>query len=286
MARRILLAVPLLIWATAHAEVAEGTIVPPVQGAYLGARLQATANPWNAGVGADFGWREVMYQAENPALSYNYIGLEFLTQDIPQKLDFGVRVIFQPASFMQASLAYDRIGYPFGLFSTTEEPSRSEDDIWDVTNGIQSSWADEFTLNISLQKEIGNIQGRIQGRWSRLDIDNKRDHLYEPSEDIVLGSRDDIVGLDVSAGYISQLPFLSAVGPAATYLRTIDHNIERTRAGMWIQAWPFSRRQGDVIPFWTVKSRLDLWTEHPSRQWQPRLELTIGWERNIFQSNQ
>ena len=276
----------LLVWATADAEVAEGTIVPPVQGAYLGARIQSTANPWNAGVGANFGWREVMYQAEHPAFSYNYIGMEFITQDIVQKLDFGVRVVFQPASFLQTSLAYDRIGYPFGLVSVSGQSNGSEDDIWNFSNGLQSSWADEFTLNVSVQKEIGNIQGRIQGRWSRLDIDNKRDSLYEPSEDIVLRSRDDIVGLEISAGYITQAPFLAAVGPAATYLRTFDHDIERTRAGLWIQAWPFSRKQGEVIPYWTVKSRLDLWTEHPTRQWQPRLELTIGWERNIFQSNQ
>ena len=103
--------------------------------------------------------------------------------------------------------------------------------------------------------------------------------------DILVQSRDDILGAEFFAGYISQTPFLTAAGPAVSLLRSVDHKIDRNRSGVWIQAWPFSNRQGDVIPYWTVRSRLDIWTEHSSRRWEPRVELTIGWERNLFQSS-
>jgi hypothetical protein len=282
MSRRILV-ILLLSWAMADADVAEGVMVPPVEGAYLGFRTQATANPWNAGMGADFGWREVMYQAQAPALAYNYIGMEFLSQAIVQELDFGVRVVLQPTSFLQTSLTYERIGYPFGLISLAGDPGRSEDDIWNLSNGVTSNWADEFTWQWSVLKEIGSMQGRISGFWSRIDIDDTRDSLYLPSQDIVVQSRDDIIGLDFFAGYISQTPFLTAIGPAISTLTSIDHRVQRDRAGVWLQAWPFSQRHGQVIPYWTIRSRVDVWTEHSSRRWEPRLELTIGWESNIFQ---
>jgi hypothetical protein len=284
MLRQILLTF-LLCGATAEAEVAEGTLVPPVQGAYVGVRTQATANPWNAGVGWDFGWREVMYPAQSPAFAYNYIGMEFISQAIVQEADFGVRVVFQPTSFLQSSLDYHRIGYPTGLISLSGNPNRSEDDIWDLSGGLHSNWADEFTWHWAVQKEFGAIQGRVSAFWSRIDIDDTRDSLYLPSLDIISQSRDDIIGAEFFAGYMSQAPFLTAVGPAVSLLRSVDHKVDRDRAGIWLQAWPFSRRQGDVIPFWTVRSRLDIWTEHSSRRWEPRLELTIGWERNLFHPN-
>ena len=283
MLRQILLTF-LLCGAVADAEVAEGTMVPPVQGAYVGIRTQATANPWNAGVGADFGWREVMYEAQNPAFAYNYIGMEFISQAIVQEADFGVRVVFQPTSFLQSSLAYHRIGYPTGLISLAGNPNRSEDDIWDLSGGLRANWADQFTWHWAVQKEFGSIQGRLSAFWSRIDIDDTRDSLYLPSQDIIVQSRDDIFGAELFAGYIVQTPFLTATGPAISLLRSVDHKVDRNRAGMWLQTWPFSNRPGEVIPFWTIRSRLDFWTEHSSRRWEPRLELTIGWERNIFQS--
>src|ERR1035437_1067646 len=282
MLRQILLTF-LLCGATAEAEVAEGTLVPSVQGAYLGVRTQATVNPWNVGVGWDFGWREVMYPAQNPAFAYNFIAMEFISQAIVQEADFGVRVVFQPTSFLQSSLAYHRIGYPTGLISLAANPGRSEDDIWNLSSGLHSDWADQFTWHCALQKEFGSIQGRFSGFWSRIDIDDFRDSLYLPSQDIVVQSRDDIFGAEFFVGYISQTPFLTAVGPAVSLLRSVDHKVDRNRAGIWLQTWPFSSRQGEVIPFWTVRSRLDIWTEHSSRKWEPRLELTIGWERNLFQ---
>jgi hypothetical protein len=234
-------------------------------------------------MGADFGWREVMYQTEAPALAYNYIGMEFVSQAVVQELDFGVRVVLQPTSFLQTSLAYERIGYPFGLISLAGDPGRSENDIWNLSGGLSSDWADEFTWQWSVLKEIGSMQGRISGFWSRIDIDENRDSLYLPSQDIVVQSRDDIIGFDLFAGYISQAPFLTAIGPAVSTLTSIDHRVERDRAGVWLQAWPFSNRHGQVIPYWTIRSRVDVWTEHSSRRWEPRLELTIGWESNIFQ---
>ena len=97
--------------------------------------------------------------------------------------------------------------------------------------------------------------------------------------------RDDIINLVASLGYVTEAPFLAAVGPVYSYTQAVDHEIERGRVGIWMQAWPFSSRSGEFVPFWTLRSRLDLWTTHTSRRWQPRLELTLGWERNIFQPN-
>jgi hypothetical protein len=273
----------LLLAGAARAEVAEGALVPAVQGAYIGIRAQATGNPWNAGMGWDFGWREVMYESSDAALAYNYIGMEFVSQAIVQEQDFGVRVVFQPTSFLHTSLAYHRIAYPFGLVSMAGNPNRSEDAIWDMPTGVQNRWADEFTWQWSVQKVIGTVQGRVSGHWSRIDIDANTDSLYLPSQDIVARSRDDIVGFEFQAGRFFQNPFLIEVGPAITTLRSFNDRIDRSRAGLWVQAWPFSNRKGDFIPFWTLRSRVDFWTEHPSRRGEPRLEVTLGWERNLFQ---
>ena len=273
----------LLLCGIARAEVAEGALVPAVQGAYVGIRAQATANPWNAGMGGDFGWREVMYESHDPALAYNFIGMEFVSQAIVQEQDFGVRVVLQPTSFLQTSLAYHRIAFPWGLVEMKGNPSRSEDDIWKLSDGVVNRWADQFTWQWSVQKEIGTIQGRFSGFWSRIDVDENRDSVYLPSLDIVSQTRDDILGFEFFAGHISQDPFLVAIGPAVSYLRSLNDQIERSRLGLWVQAWPFSKHQGEVIPFLTLRSRLDLWTDHPSRKWEPRVEVTLGWERNIFQ---
>lgn len=261
----------------------EGTLVPPVQGAYVGFRSQVTANPWDASFSGNLGWREVIYPADHPALAYNFIGMEFLSQNSTHQLSIGARMFVQPASFFQSSLAYERIGFPFGVISFSGMPNRSENDIWVDGHDFDPAWADMFTWKWSIHREVGVLQGRLQGAWSRIDIDNSLDSVYLPNMDILSRSRDDLISLDASIGYVTETPFLAAVGPVYSYNQSVDHNIRRERMGIWMQAWPFSSRSGDIVPFWTLRSRLDLWTTHGSRQWQPRLELTLGWERNIFQ---
>ncbi len=261
----------------------EGTLVPPVQGAYFGFRSQATANPWDANVSWNLGWREVVYEAEHPALAYNFIGMEFLSQIAAHQSSIGARMFIQPVSFAQASLSYERIGFPFGVISFAGTPDRSENDIWMNNHVLDFSWGDMFTFRWSFQREVGILQGRLQGSWSRIDLDNAFDSVYLPNLDILSRSRDDLISVDASLGYVTETPFLAAVGPVFSYLQSIDHGIERKRVGVWMQAWPFSARNGEIKKYWTLRSRLDLWTTHSSRQWQPRLELTLGWERNIFQ---
>jgi len=263
----------------------EGTLVPPVQGAYLGFRSQATANPWDANFSWNLGWREVVYTTESPALAYNFIGMEFLSQTATHEGSLGARMFVQPASFFQTSLGYERIGFPFGLHSFSGHPDQSQDVIWMGGHTLDFAWADMFSWKWSFHREVGSLQWKIQGTWSRIDIDNSLDSLYIPNYDMISRSRDDIMSFDATMGYVTEAPFLAAVGPACSYSQSVDHKIEQSRVGVWMQAWPFSSRSGEIIPYWTLRSRLDLWTNHSSRQWQPRLELTLGWERNLFQPN-
>ncbi len=284
MARRQFMSIFLALVPT-FAKPPEGTLVPPVQGAYIGVRASGTANPWDAGGQANFGWREVLFTAEHPMLSYNFVGMEFMSRSATHDLALGARLFVQPVSFLQTSVAYERICYPFGLVSFTGHPDKSEDEIWTEPLEWNDSWADVFSWRWSVHREIGTLQGRISGTWSRIDVDNSLDSLYIPGFDLVARSRDDIMSLDASIGYVTEAPFLAAVGPVYSYTQSVDHEIERGRVGIWMQAWPFSSRSGEFVPFWTLRSRLDLWTTHTSRRWQPRLELTLGWERNIFQPN-
>lgn len=261
----------------------EGTLVPPIQGAYLGFRSQVTANPWDASFSWNLGWREVVYSAEHPAFAYNFIGMEFLSQNATHEMSIGARMFVQPTSFTQSSLSYERIGFPFGVVSFAGKPNGSENDIWMGDHTLDPAWADMFTWRWSFHREVGVVQGRIQGSWSRIDIDRDMDSVYLPNSDIISRSRDDLMSIDASLGYVTEAPFLAAVGPVFSYIRSIDHGIERKRVGISMQAWPFSARSGEIKKYWTLRSRLDLWTSHASRRWQPRLELTLGWERNIFQ---
>lgn len=271
--------------APAMATPPAGTLVPPVQGAYIGFRTFATANPWDAGGFMNFGWREVVYAHDNPMLSYNFIGMEFLCKGATHDHSLGARLFVQPTSFFQTSLAYERILFPFGVTSFSGSPTKSEDDIWKQPLDWNDSWADMFSWKWSIHREVGILQWRLSGNWSRIDIDNSKDSVYVPGLDIIARSRDDIMSLDANIGYVTEAPFLAAVGPAYSYTQSVDHTIERGRVGVWMQAWPFSTSHGEIVPYWTLRSRLDLWTTHTSRRWQPRLELTLGWERNIFQQN-
>ncbi|MEN9309754.1 MAG: hypothetical protein RL173_3686 [Fibrobacterota bacterium] len=261
----------------------EGTLVPPVQGAYLGFRSQVTANPWDANFSWNFGWREVVYSSEAPALAYNFIGMEFMSQSATHEASLGARMFVQPTSFFQTSLGYERVGFPFGIISFQDRTSQTDDALWTSSHEIDPSWADMFSWKWSFHREVGTVQWRIQGNWSRIDIDNTLDYLYIPNYDLISRSRDDLLLLDATVGFVTEAPFLAAVGPSYNYAMSVDHGIEQSRAGVWMQAWPFSSRTGEIIPYWTLKSRLDIWLDHSSRQWQPRLELTLGWERNIFQ---
>lgn len=282
MARRQIMSI-LLGLVPALATPPEGTLVPPVQGAYVGFRWQGTANPYDASFSCNLGWREVLYEAENPALAYNFIGMEFLSNTAAHELSVGARMFVQPTSFLQTGLSYERIGFPFGVLSLAGHPERTEDDVWTESYHLSPAWPDMFTWKWSVHREVGSFQGKFQGYWSRIDIDKSMDSIYVPNNDIVCRSRDDIMGLDMSLGYVFETPFLAAVGPVYSYATSVDHDIEQGRGGIWMQAWPFSSRSGEIIPYWTLRSRVDLWANHSSRQWQPRFELTLGWERNIFQ---
>lgn len=282
MVRRTFLSI-LLTTSLAMAGVSAGTLAPPVQGAYLGFRTKASANPWNASLAADLGWREVLYEAENPAFSYNFIGMEFVSQALIQELDVGARVVLQPTGFLQTSLAYHRISFPNGLVSMGNGTGASENEIWNLSRGLDAEWADQFTWLGALQKEFGSLQFRVETRWSRINIDDKRDSLYLPAEDLVVESRDDIMGLDVAVGYIFTAPILGAVGPCYSDILSYEHEVDRQRAGLWFQAWPFSADNGEIKPYWTLRSKVELWGRHGTRKWEPRFELTLGWERNIFQ---
>lgn len=282
MARRQIMSI-LLGLVPALATPPEGTLVPPVQGAYVGFRSQATANPWDASFSWNLGWREVLYETPNPALAFNFIGMEFLSNTAVHEWSLGARMFVQPTSFLQTGLSYERIGFPFGVLSLAGHPDRTEDDVWTESYHLSPSWADMFSWKWSIHRETGALQGRVQGYWSRIDIDNSLDSIYVPNSDIVCRSRDDIMGVDLSLGYVFETPFLASIGPVYSYTQSIDHEIEQSRTGLWIQAWPFSTRAGEIIPYLTLRSRFDLWTDHASRKWQPRIELTFGWERNIFQ---
>lgn len=282
MVRRTFLSI-LLSTSLAMAGVSAGTLAPPVQGGYLGFLTKATANPWNASFAGNLGWREVLYEADNPAFAYNFIGMEFVSQALIQELDVGARVVLQPTGFLQTSLAYHRISFPNGLVSMAHGTGASENEIWNLSRGLDAVWADQFTFLGALQKEFGSLQFRVETRWTRINIDDIRDSLYLPAEDLVVESRDDIMGLDVSVGYIFTAPILGAVGPCYSDVLSYEHDLDRQRAGFWFQAWPFSADDGEIKPYWTLRSKVELWSRHSTRAWEPRFELTLGWERNIFQ---
>lgn len=270
--------------ATAPKAEDEVSLVPPVRGAYLGWHADGTANPYGASTLGWFGWREPLFESSSDWLAYNFMGIEFSGAARTHELHVGARLMVQPASNMQVSLDYRRIAFPWGLASLTNRSPKEEDRIWDDWDWGAARWGDEFTGSISLQKEVGRIQGRFRADWSRLDVDlTGQKALYIPSEDIPTGSRDDIFRGDSYLGYRITKPFLSAWGVAYTIAHSVEADYTRDRAGVWFQAWPFSSRSpGALMRYWNTRARIDLWLDHELRKSEPRFEVSFGWEKNLL----
>lgn len=261
----------------------ERSLVPPVRGSYLGWRTEATGNPYGASISGWFGWREPLFESTSDLVAYNFMGIEFSGSTRSHESHIGARLVMQPISLFQASLDYRRTAYPWGLASLQNSSPKAEDRIWDEWEWGEARWGDEFTGSASLQKEYGPVQGRLRLDWSRLDIDATRDSLYIPSEDIPTNSRDDILRGDAAVGYRVARPFLSAWGVAYTQTRSVDAGYQRDRAGLWVQAWPFSSRSPSALMrYWSARARVDVWIRHDLRKAEPRLELSIGWEKNLL----
>lgn len=269
---------------TASAADDTRSLVPPVGGSYLGWRTAASANPYGAGVQGWIGWREPLFGSPSDWFAYNFIGIEFSTSVRSHETHMGARLMMQPLSLVQASLDYRRVAFPWGLESLAGSRSpKAEDRIWDNWDWGEMRWGDEFTGSIGIQKEFGPVQGRFRLDWSRLDIDDSRDSLYIPSEDIPCSNREDILRGDASLGYLVARPFLSAWGLAYTRTSTAQSNYERDRFGIYVKAWPFSSRSpGANLRYWHARARLDLWHNHNLRASEPRLEVSIGWEKNLL----
>lgn len=279
---RILFAL-LTIGVVAASASDERSLVPPIRGSYLGWRSEAVANPYGASLSGWFGWREPLFESSSDLFAYNFMGIEFSGSGRSHESHIGARLMMQPVSIVQVSLDYRRIAYPWGLASLQSASPKAEDRIWDDWEWGEARWGDEFTGTASIQKEYGPVQGRLKMDWSRLDIDDARDSLYIPSEDIPIRGRDDILRGDASLGYLVASPFLSAWGIAYTQTRSIDAGYTRDRAGLWVQAWPFSSRASSaVIRYWSARARFDMWLHHNLRKAEPRLEISIGWEKNLL----
>lgn len=262
----------------------ERSLVPPVRGAYLGWKAEGTGNPYGAVTSGWFGWREPLFESPSDWLAYNFMGIEFSGAARTHELHVGARLMMQPASNVQLSLDYRRIAFPWGLANIANRSPKTEDRIWDDWDWGAARWGDEFTGSLSLQKEVGSVQGRVRADWSRLDIDDVDGKaFYIPSEDIPTASRDDIYRLDSYLGYRVARPFLSAWGVAYTIVHSVEADHTRDRAGFWLQAWPFSSREPNALMrYWNARARLDLWLDHELRRREPRVEVTIGWEKNLL----
>jgi len=280
---RNLFALVMIATAAGAAVGDENSLVPPVRGSYLGWRSEAVGNPYGANLIGWVGWRDPLFESTQDFCAYNFMGIEFSGSARSHESHIGARLMVQPISLVQLSLDYRRIAYPWGLVSLQHTSPKAEDRIWDTWDWGDARWGDEFTGTASIQKEYGPIQGRFKFDWSRLDIDDSRDSLYIPSEDIPCRSRDDILRGDASLGYLVASPFLSAWGVAYTDVRSVTAGYERDRAGLWVQAWPFSSRSPTAIMrYWHARARLDLWLHHELRKSEPRLEISIGWEKNLL----
>lgn len=262
----------------------ERSLVPPVRGSYIGWKGDASANPYGAATQAWFGWREPLFESPSDWLAYNFMGIEFSGAARTHELHVGARLMVQPTSNLQASLDYRRIAFPWGLASLTNRSPKEEDRIWDEWDWGATRWGDEFTGSMSLQKEVGRVQGRLRADWSRLDVGEVEEKaLYIPSEDIPTASRDDIFRGDSYLGYRVAKPFLSAWGVAYSIVHSVEADYTRDRAGVWLQAWPFSSRSPQALMrYWNARARIDFWLHHELRKNEPRFEVSFGWEKNIL----
>jgi hypothetical protein len=262
-------------------------LAPAVQGPYLVWRGDLAVNPMDAGSYSALGWRERIYDDENPWLSYNHLGMELFGDFHPYELSVGSRMIVQPTSFFTAALSYRLVSFPDGVPSFAGGRSWSESQIdevmWKSPMNF-STFGDEFSLKLSLHKDWGPWQWSAPLEWARMDIrDDLRDSVYIPSWDLLARSRDDLVRFSPTVGYRFDSPFLFGVGLAHTVAWTVDHDIETQRTGVWYQMWPFSGREAGEMRYWSLSARVDLWTENQYKRMQPRLELNLGWDRNLMQ---
>ncbi len=263
-------------------------LAPAVQGPYLVWKGTLTVNPMNAGSYSALGWRERIYEENSPWLAYNHLGMEIFGDLHPYELAVGSRVVIQPTSFATATLSYRLVNFPNGIASFQGGKRWSEEVIheklWNESRLDFNTFADEFSLNVSLHKDWGAWQGRLPLEWARMDIrDDLRDSVYIPSWDLLSRSRDDLVRISPMLGYRFDAPFLFGAGLAHTASWSVDNAITSNRTGVWYQMWPFSGRSRGEMRYWSLSARLDIWTQNEYKRMQPRLELSLGWDRNLLQ---
>lgn len=263
-------------------------LAPAVQGPYLVWKGTLTVNPMNAGSYSALGWRERIYEESTPWLAYNHLGMEIFGDFHPYELALGSRVTIQPTSFATATLSYRLVNFPNGVASFEGGKRWSEslihEKLWNENRLDFNTFADEFSLTVSLHKDWGAWQGSAPFQWARMDIrDDLRDSVYLPSWDLLSRSRDDLVRLSPMVGYRFDAPFLFGAGVAHTAAWSVDHDITTNRTGVWYQMWPFSGRSGGEMRYWSFSARVDLWTQNEYKRMQPRLELSLGWDRNLLQ---
>jgi hypothetical protein len=277
----------LLAMAAAHASN-ERNLAPAVQGPYLVWKGELAVNPMSVGSYSALGWRERVYDSESPWLGYNFLGEEIFGDIHLNEISIGSRFLVHPNSFLSAALSYRLVCFPSGVASFEGKKSWDEsdvkDELWHKNSLSFNTFGDEFSLKLSVHKDWGAWQGSIPLEWARLDIrDELRDSIYVPSWDLLSRSRDDFVKIAPMMGYRFDAPFLFGVGIAHTLSWTVDHDIASQRSGVWFHMWPFSARSSGEMRYWSLFTRLDLWSQNQYKQFQPRLELNLGWDRNLLQ---
>jgi hypothetical protein len=266
----------------------ERNLAPAAQGPYLAWKGNADLNPTDLKSYSALGWRERIYESDNPCLSYNYLGVEFFGNLRPSEFSGGSRMLVQPTSFFSASLTYRLIDYPRGVVSFAPDERWTESEInerlWKNHSFSFSTFADEFSLKLSLHKDWGAWQWEFPLEWGRYDIRDDTDrYVYIPSYDLLGDSRDDFVRISPMVGYRFDSPFLFGVGLAHTVTWTVSHQIRNQRTGVVYQMWPFSeRKEGELLRYWSLSTRFDIWTENEYKRLQPRVEFSLGWDRNLF----
>lgn len=268
-------------------------LAPAVQGPYLVWRGDLTVNPMNAGSYSALGWRERIYEHADPWLSFNHLGMELFADFHVYEFSVGSRLVVQPTSFATAALSYRLVNFPNGVASFEGgkrwSEARVHERLWRDNPLDFQTFGDEFSLKLSLHKDWGAWQGSLPLEWARLDVrDELRDSIYIPSWDLLGRSRDDYVRFSPAVGYRFDAPFLFGVGLAHTVAWSADEEITQPRVwnqrtGVWYQMWPFSGRSRGEMRYWSMMARLDLWTRNEYKKLQPRLELSLGWDRNLFQ---
>ena len=281
-------ALSILIAAGLACASPERNLAPAAQGPYLVWNGNVAVNPTDVGSYSALGWRERIFESSDSCLSFNYLGVEFFGNFHPSELSVGSRMLLQPTSFLSAGLTYRLVNYPRGVVAFSPGESWTESEVnrrlWHENNLSFNTFADEFSLKLSLHKDWGSWQWEFPFEWGRLDIrDDTRDSVYIPDYDLLAASRDDFIRLSPQIGYRFDAPFLFGVGVAHTATWTTAHQIRNQRTGIVYQMWPFSeRKSGELLRYWSLSTRFDLWTESEYKHLQPRVEFSLGWDRNLF----